>query len=415
MIFSDLAQDLTGSQHPLYALRDELLSEGKNVIDLVKGNANEHGIVFPPEILSEIMSRALEASRIYRPDPFGQPAAREAIARYYNSKKRAPKPEKTWQKASENTAGPPAASGRTEWTEPETPLSPGRIILTPGTSVSYWYCFKLLSEPDAEILCPTPSYPLLDFIARLSGVNLRYYRLTEDRDWRIDLDHLAAQIGRKTRAIVLISPHNPTGMVCSNSDLEQIAALACRHQLPIISDEVFAEFLFGLSHLPRAAATNAPLVFTLNGLSKSYALPGMKLGWIAVSGDEQLVRRSLSVLETISDTFLPVSEHTQFAAAGIFERGETFQKDYIHRVTALRDLAVELLEGASLVPPAGGFYLTLAVKQDEEKLALNLLADEKILLHPGYFYEMEENHLVMTFIHEPSGLKDCLSRIRQHL
>src|SRR5204863_7569379 len=111
------------------------------------------------------------------------------------------------------------------------------------------------------------------------------------------------QISTRTRAIILISPHNPTGMVADAAQLAGLAEIATRHQLPIISDEVFSEFLFGLDELPRPAATKAPLVFTMNGFSKMFALPGIKLGWMAVSGDESLVRKSLSALEMISDTF----------------------------------------------------------------------------------------------------------------
>ncbi len=112
---------------------------------------------------------------------------------------------------------------------------------------------------------------------------------TSPENWAIDLEHLERQISSKTRAIVLISPHNPTGMVASMEQLHELAAIAARYEVPIISDEVFSEFLFDHETLPRPALTDAPLVFTLNGLSKMFALPGMKIGWIGVSGDEHLV------------------------------------------------------------------------------------------------------------------------------
>src|SRR6185295_18345947 len=117
--------------------------------------------------------------------------------------------------------------------------------------------------------------------------------------------------------IVLISPHNPTGMVANDKQLAGLAEIAARHDLPIISDEVFSEFLFGMDKLPRPAATKAPLVFTLNGFSKMFALPGIKLGWMAVSGDPTLVKKSMAALEMISDTFLPVNEIVQFAVPEI--------------------------------------------------------------------------------------------------
>src|SRR4051812_16874772 len=178
MHFSLTAESLAASKNPLYLLRDELNNDGNSVIDLVRGNVNEHGIVFPPDLLNTILHGAAESARVYRPDSFGQSPAREAVARYYHGS-----------------------------------IPSSQIVMTPGTSVSYWYCFKLLAEPGDEILTPQPSYPLFDYIAKLCGVGLRHYRLREELGWAIDLNHLEDQVTTKTRAIVLISPHNPTGMV----------------------------------------------------------------------------------------------------------------------------------------------------------------------------------------------------------
>src|SRR5262249_53700685 len=154
------AENLGGPKNPLYQLHDRLKAEGTAVTDLVRGNVSEHGIVYPPQLLTEILNEAAAAARIYQPDSLGQPRARSAIAEYYRSLN----------------------------------ISPDRILITPGTSVSYWYCFKLLTESGDEILCPRPSYPLFDYIARLSGVFMRQYRLDESRGWMIDLDDLENQI-----------------------------------------------------------------------------------------------------------------------------------------------------------------------------------------------------------------------------
>src|SRR5579872_428993 len=153
MHFSDLAAQLTGTKNPLYTLHDELRSTGSPIVDLVRGNVNEHGIVYPPKVLAQSPSDALEPARVYKPDPLGQPSAREAVARYYGLDV----------------------------------ITPQQVVITPGTSVSYWYCFKLLAEPGDEILAPQPSYPLFDYIARLCGVTMTPYRLVESREWAIDL------------------------------------------------------------------------------------------------------------------------------------------------------------------------------------------------------------------------------------
>jgi len=376
MHFSLVAESLAASKNPLYQLRDELSHNGSTVIDLVRGNVNEHGIVFPPDLFKTILDDAAESARVYRPDSFGQEPARETVASYYNG------------------------------------LVPSnQIVITPGTSVSYWYCFRLLAEPGDEILAPQPSYPLFDYIAKLCGVQMRHYRLREDRDWTIDLGNLEDQITTRTRAIVLISPHNPTGMVAGDSHLRALAEIATRHSLPIISDEVFSEFLFGMDSLPRPASTTAPLVFTLNGLSKMFALPGVKIGWIGLSGDPELVAKSLSALELISDTFLPVNEIAQFAVPQIFEQGRGFLAGYRKWITTCRNTAMAALRGCTFVEPRGGFYVTLPIPDDEEKSAARLLGEAHILAHPGYFYDIPPDHLVMTFIHEPAVVGEAFGKI----
>ena len=295
-MFSSVASQLKGKTNRLYTLREQLRARGRPIVDLVSGNVTEHGLVFPPDILEHALAGAVRRCAVYRPDSFGQRPAREAVSAYY------------------------ARQG--------VPISPDRFVLTPGTSISYWYSFRLLADEGDEILCPNPSYPLFDYIALLCGVRLIPYRLQEARGWAIDMDQLEACISTRTRALALISPHNPTGYVPDLAELEGLAELAARHDLAIISDEVFSEFLLGPGPLPRPALTAAPLVITLNGFSKMYALPGLKLGWMALSGEEGRVGRALAALEMISDTFLPVSEIAQAAVPDIMSRGGPFLEGY---------------------------------------------------------------------------------------
>jgi len=376
MRFSSLADSLTAPKNPLYLLHDELGAAGQPILDLVKGNVNEHGILYPPEILGQVVEDATARARIYKPDSLGQIEARDAISAYYQNR-----------------------------------IPSTQIVITPGTSISYWYCFKLLAEPGDEILTPQPSYPLFDYIARLCGVTLTTYALDESEGWAIDLEELERRIGARTRAIVLISPHNPTGMVASPEQLHELAGIAARYEIPIISDEVFSEFLFDRDTLPRPAFTDAPLVFTLNGFSKMFALPGMKIGWIGVTGDEHLVERTLSALELISDTFLPVSETAQFAVPQIFAKGQQFLARYRQWIADCRNVALQCLTDCEVVHPAGGFYLTVRLSTEEDQADLQLLRDDGILVHPGYFYDIPPDHLVMTFIQEHLSLRRAYTAI----
>ncbi len=380
-MLSDTSYGLQGEINPLYRLRREIESQGHRITDLVAGNVTRHGIVFPPAFLEEILPAAARRTSTYLPDPLGQPKAREAISQYY------------------------AESG--------VRIPVGQLLLTPGTSVSYWYSFKLLADHGDEILCPRPSYPLFDYIAALSGVRMISYPLDETRGWQIDLDRLESFISTRTRAVVLISPHNPTGHVAGVPELEGLAEIARRHKLALISDEVFGEFLLGEGKLPRPAGFDAPLVVTLNGFSKMFALPGLKLGWMALSGDPAEVAKAMSALELISDTFLPVSELVQDCVPEIFQGGRRFLSSYTAEIRNRWAIAGRLLSGmpaCSFVEPAGGFYVTLNIGETDEELAAEeILRDAHVLVHPGHFYDVDPQHLVFSFVQEPEIIQAALT------
>ncbi len=385
LALSSLARHYDVPANSLYRLKDRLLQKNEKIIDLVSGNVSAQGILFPPEILRKALAGAARKAKVYKPDPLGQEVAREGVSRYY------------------------AAEGLK--------VPPSQIVITPGTSISYWYAFKVLTDPGDEVLAPTPSYPLLESIAQLSGVKLVSYRLNEALRWEIDLQRMESAITPRTRAIILISPHNPTGAVATEEEVRHLADIAVRKNLAIIADEVFSPFLFRQKRLPRPAAGVAPLVLTLNGFSKMLALPGLKIGWMAVTGDPSLVAKVIKALDVISDTFLPVNEAVQFAAPALLRNSTAFQASYTSDIRQRMDLAIELLQGESafsFVRPEGGYYLTLALKKQglaEEELAGRLLETHRILVHPGYFYDMESRHLVLCFVSRPAALRIALKAV----
>ena len=386
-MFSKIAQKLHGESNALYRLRDDLKIQGHEIQDLISGNINECGYLFPQNLIEEILLEGSRSSRIYKPDSFGQTPARVAISEFYRK------------------------SGIS--------IPPESILLTPGTSLSYWYCFKLLANEGDEILCPCPTYPLFDYIALISGIKLIPYRLLETEQWKIDLEHLETSVSTRTRAIVLISPHNPTGHVASAEEIAGLADIARRHNLAIISDEVFSEFLMQPGLLPRPANSSAPLVFTLNGFSKMFALPGMKFGWMAVSGDSDMMRQALRSLELISDTFLPVNETVQAAAPEIFQLGNAVRFEFGHRIRECwRILKNHLAEPGrySYVEPQGGFYITLHLNGlDEDQTAERILQEQHLLIHPGYFYDMDPHHLVLSFVQKHEVLQNSIPKLLEIL
>src|SRR6185295_10534775 len=159
-----------------------------------------------------------------------------------------------------------------------------------------------------------PSYPLFDHLTRLDLVTTVPYDLDLHGAWSIDVASVERALSARTRAVLIVSPNNPTGSFVSTSELDRLAALCAPRGIAIIADEVFADYELepGASRRAgRAASRRDVLSFALGGLSKSVGLPQVKLGWIAVAGPDALVEAALDRLELVCDTYLAVSTPVQ--------------------------------------------------------------------------------------------------------
>jgi alanine-synthesizing transaminase len=345
----------------------------RGYIDLTSSNPTHQGLLFPPGILRAAADQYWPTRR-YDPDPRGLLIARESIVRYYATR-----------------------------TQP-LPIGAEDIFITASTSEAYGLLFALLTEPGDNVLAPSVSYPLFEYLAAIYHVELRPYSLDETRYWQIDPTSLYAQVDERTRAVLIISPHNPTGMIAQ----APISALADL-DLPIICDEVFAEFTYRVPHTPPFGTLHPELpVFHLNGISKMFALPDLKLGWIAlnVPASERFAAR----LELLNDTFLGANSLTQSMLPALFEYGAGFVADMRARIRSSLDMAIEMLAHSTRVqvqPPDGGYYLFPEVMgwDEEEELVLHLL-DHGVLVHPGYFYGYRRGtHVMLSCLTEPAKLK----------
>ena len=352
---------------------------GANYIDLTSSNPTHQGLLFPPELLCRAANQYFSARR-YEPDPHGDLNARAAIANYYAA--RLP------------------------------PLRPttDEIFITASTSEAYGLLFALLTEPGDNVLAPAVSYPLFEYLAAIYHIELRPYALDEARGWRIDPASLHAQTDSRTRAILVISPHNPTGMI-----VQAALPTLTRLNLPIICDEVFAEFPYRVPAAPPLGALHPELpVFHLNGISKMFALPDLKLGWIALSGPALEIYGER--LELLNDTFLGANSLTQSMLPMLFAHGAVFVARMRAHMRANLDLALELLGRSKHFrthAPDGGYYLFPEVLSwsDEEELVLHLL-EFGLLTHPGYFYGYEHGtHLMISCLTEPVRLVEGIQRL----
>src|SRR5262249_42563901 len=195
-------------------------------------------------------------------------------------------------------------------------------VITASTSEAYSLLFKLLCNPGDAVLVPQPSYPLFELLAGLEAVTLRPYRLLEHDAWSIDRESLTHALAPDVRAILVVSPNNPTGSMLRRDDLVWLAETCASRDIALIADEVFVDYPLAPRRDAVAISGNEPaLTFSLGGLSKSAGLPQVKLGWMAVSGPPALVRPALQRLELICDTFLSVSTPVQWAAPTLIESG----------------------------------------------------------------------------------------------
>lgn len=379
-------------------------SKGLVIHDLTASNPTECGIHYPgKEILAALSD---PAALQYHPDPKGLPGARAAICEYYRRR--------------------------------NIPIDPADIVLTAGTSEAYAMILKLLCNAGDAVLVPRPSYPLFEFLAEINDVKLQHYRLGYDHGWHIDVESIKEQISRTTRALAIINPHNPTGMFLKRSELEAIERIAIEYRLALVVDEVFSEYRFGGDAAEVQATANRSTVptFTLNGISKLLGLPQMKLAWIVASGPPKERREAIERLETISDTFLSVNTPIQVALPELFEVCEPVRTQIVNRVgsnysflhSRLDPAAVRLPEAGglvrlrptgfgglvSLLVSEGGWYAIIRVPRirTDEEWALQVLDQKGVYVHPGYFFDFEdEGFLVISLLPEPGLFREGIEKL----
>ena len=356
---------------------------GKPLLDLTVSNPTECGFAYDREAILEALRnpRALE----YEPNPRGLASARAAVAEYY------------------------AARG--------TNVSIEDLFLTASTSEAYSFILRLLCNPGDEVLIPAPSYPLFEFLADLQDVKLVRYALVYDHGWQIDFHGLEQAITQRTRGVIVVHPNNPTGHFTKPVEMAKLGAICDGKGIAVIADEVFLDFHLGAEQRVSFAGNSQALTFVTSGLSKICGLPQMKAAWLAVSGPHPLKERALARLELIADTYLSVSAPVQLAIPKFLERRRGFQEQLISRVRRnLAELDRQLAgqKVCSRLKVEGGWYTILRVPatRSDEELALALLNEQGVYVHPGHFYDFAaDGFLVVSLITAEQTLAEGIRRL----
>jgi aspartate/methionine/tyrosine aminotransferase len=341
--------------------------------DLTVSNPTLCEIPYPAGLLAPLAS---VEGLVYRPDPRGIASAREAVA---------------------------SALG----------ADPERIVLTASTSEAYALLFKLLADPGDAVAYPVPSYPLIEHLARLEGLRPIAYRLEAEDGFRPD----PGTFPPGARAVVAVSPNNPTGSYLDASSLRALAASGPA----LVVDEVFRAFPLEGKPGPSGLESGGPLTFTLGGLSKELGLPQLKLAWIVVGGDAHEVAQAVERLAYLCDHYLSVATPVQLALPALLRQAAPV-REAIHarcreNLQALRDLAREV-PACSVPPVHGGWTALLRVPGvlGEEALVLRLLERRGVAVQPGYFFDFaREGYLVLSLLPPPRSFREGSRRVLEEV
>jgi alanine-synthesizing transaminase len=357
-------------------------SSGHKLLDLSASNPTECGFKYDvPAILRALCTPALLQ---YHPDPRGLESARKAVSGYY------------------------ATRGYR--------ININDLLLTTSTSEAYSFVFRLLGNPGDELLIPTPSYPLFDFLADINDIKLIRYPLFYDHGWHIDLYALKQAITPRTKGVIVVHPNNPTGHFTKPEEMDQLNDLCSTNQMAIIADEVFLDFTLGAAEKSFVANTGA-LTFTMSGISKISGLPQMKFAWLAVSGPQEMKREALARLEMIADTYLSMNAPIQIAAPLLLQQRAAFQHQVMARVRGNLSELDSQLAGKSQVSRLkveAGWYAVLRVPatRSDEELAIDLLEKHEVYVHPGHFYDFPgEGYMVVSLITPEQDFSEGLRRV----
>lgn len=373
----------------------KLQEQGANVLKLNTGNPAAFGFGLPKSI-EDALANHIDKGVGYC-DFKGMPAARTAICEYEKSK---------------------GIKG----------ITPDDVFIGNGVSeVVSFALFPLLNDGD-EVLVPSPSYSLWGNSVYLAGGKPVFYKCDEKADWNPDIKDIRSKITPKTKAMVIINPNNPTGMLYSEDVLKELVKVAREKKLLLFVDEIYDRLVMdGLKHVSLASLADDIPVITLNGLSKSHCLCGYRCGWMVISGPKHLTEDYKQGIIQLTSMRLCANALAQLVIPAALEDMETPAsmirpggRIYEQRQAAVSEL--RKIDGISFVENNSAFYVfpKLDVKKfnitNDKKFAHDLLHAENILVVPGSGFDWDEpDHFRIVMLPEAEVLRDAVKRIGRFL
>lgn len=264
------------------------------------------------------------------------------------------------------------------------PTSTNDVIVTSGASEAADLVLTALLNEGDEVLLPVPGYPIYPAIMAKLGAIPRYYTMDHESHWHPSVEKIESTINERTKAIVLINPNNPTGAITPDETTVQILALAEKHQLVVISDEVYRDLCFATP--PTSASvlssnTNVPVI-TLESLSKTHLIPGWRVGWMRFTHAEKM-RELIDAITLLSGGRLCSPTPAQYAIKPALEGDRNFMSDFVAELRVRRDFAVSginRIDGLSCTTPDAAFYLMVKVHDFEQRFGKFGKTDEQFVI-----------------------------------
>ncbi len=376
---------------PLYAKAMEMQAQGRDVLKLNTGNPAAFGFG-----LSDSIKRALEGhleEGVGYCDFKGMPAAREAVCDYERNK---------------------GIRG----------ITPDDVFIGNGVSEVVSFALQPLLDRGDEVLVPAPSYSIWGNSAYLASGRPVFYTCDEQSGWYPDIRDIRSKITERTRAIVVINPNNPTGVLYPKEILEEIVEAAREYGLLVFADEIYDRLVMdGLTHISLASLAEDIPVVTMNGLSKSHCLCGYRCGWMVISGPRELTedyRQGIIQLtslrlcaNTLGQMVIPDALEDMETPASMVRPGGRI---YEQREAVAKEL--QKIDGLSFVKNSSAFYIfpRLDAKKfritDDKKFAEDLLNATDILLVPGSGFDWQQpDHFRIVMLPEADVLTDAVKRM----
>ncbi len=378
-----------------YAIRDlivpaqKLEAQGKEIIKLNIGDPNSFDFD-TPDFIKEAFIDAIKNGHNYYEDSAGLPELREAIV-------------------------------ETEKKENGVYLDKEKTIITNGISEAVDFIFRAMIDHGDDILIPGPSYPPYTSYVRLYGGVPIEYKCVESQGWHPDMDDLEKKITPRTKAIVIISPNNPTGAVYPKKVLQQIVNLAAENDIPIISDEIYDEMSYKKHVSPCALSSDVKFI-QLNGMSKGYLATGWRMGYMSVSeGLEELYDGCIKQARIR----LCANTPAQFAYLAALRGSKAHVEEVKNKLRERRDYAYKRLneiEGTTATMPEGTFYIFPKIthpeyRKDDKKFVLDLLHKKFVLFvnGSGFGKEFGSGHFRAVFLPKVEILEEAFNRLEEFL